>query len=145
MFTNMKITGIETEKGQEIECKAVIIIYIRYFFNAVMHTGKSQVKGGRIGEKAASGLSEMYDGSWIWNRQTETGTPPRLHFRIHRFRIYGNTARWYSSPTVFMENGQTKIIFLIKNKLTVILHIQMNLLNEILRTDLKILQCLQAE
>ena len=38
-----EITGIETEKGQEIDCKAVIITS-GTFLNAVMHTGKSQVK-----------------------------------------------------------------------------------------------------
>lgn len=79
-----KITGIKTELGYEIGCQSVIITS-GTFLNAVMHTGKSKVTGGRIDEKAANGLSEcMLDLGFITGR-LKTGTPPRLDIRTIDF------------------------------------------------------------
>ena len=71
------ITGIKTELGFELKCKSVIITS-GTFLNAIMHTGKSQVEGGRIGEQSATGLSECLLGLGFETGRLKTGTPPRL-------------------------------------------------------------------
>jgi tRNA uridine 5-carboxymethylaminomethyl modification enzyme len=71
------IKGIITENGNEIKCKAVIITS-GTFLNAVMHTGKNQTEGGRLGEGSATGLSECLLGIGFQTGRLKTGTPPRL-------------------------------------------------------------------
>lgn len=74
---NFKIKGIKTEKGNYYKSKSVIITS-GTFLNAIMHTGKSQVSGGRIGEKSATGLSECLLEMGFVTGRLKTGTPPRL-------------------------------------------------------------------
>lgn len=71
------IKGVKTLNGYHIKCKAVIITS-GTFLNAVMHTGNSQVQGGRIGEKSATGLSECMRYLGFETGRLKTGTPPRL-------------------------------------------------------------------
>ncbi len=73
-----KATGIKTNLGYEIECKAVIITS-GTFLNAVMHTGINQTHGGRIGEQSATGLSECLMNFGFELGRLKTGTPPRLN------------------------------------------------------------------
>lgn len=72
-----KITGIKTKLGYAITCSCVIITS-GTFLNAIMHTGKSQVEGGRIGEKSATGLSDCMMSLGFKTGRLKTGTPPRL-------------------------------------------------------------------
>jgi tRNA uridine 5-carboxymethylaminomethyl modification enzyme len=71
------IKGVKTELGRELACRSVIITS-GTFLNAVMHTGKSAVTGGRIGEKSATGLSECMMTLGFETGRLKTGTPPRL-------------------------------------------------------------------
>lgn len=71
------ITGIITEDGEKIDCKSVIITS-GTFLNAIMHTGKSNIEGGRIDEKAATGLSDNMRSLGFETGRLKTGTPPRL-------------------------------------------------------------------
>ncbi len=71
------VTGIKTEQGEEINSKSVIITS-GTFLNAVMHTGKANTEGGRIGEKSATGLSECMLSLGFETGRLKTGTPPRL-------------------------------------------------------------------
>jgi len=75
--SKFKIKGITTELGQNIDCSSVIITS-GTFLNAVMHTGKSQVEGGRMGEESATGLSECMMNLGFETGRLKTGTPPRL-------------------------------------------------------------------
>ncbi|MCB0728036.1 MAG: tRNA uridine-5-carboxymethylaminomethyl(34) synthesis enzyme MnmG [Ignavibacteriae bacterium] len=78
-FSKFKYTvsGIITENGEKIDCKSVIITS-GTFLNAIMHTGKTNVAGGRIDEKAATGLSENMRSLGFETGRLKTGTPPRL-------------------------------------------------------------------
>ncbi|MEP7147147.1 MAG: tRNA uridine-5-carboxymethylaminomethyl(34) synthesis enzyme MnmG, partial [bacterium] len=73
-----KIKGVTTESGNDINCSSVIITS-GTFLNAIMHTGKTNVKGGRIDEKSATGLSECMLNLGFETRRLKTGTPPRLN------------------------------------------------------------------
>jgi tRNA uridine 5-carboxymethylaminomethyl modification enzyme len=72
-----EIKGIKTELGYEITCKAVVITS-GTFLNAIMHTGTTQIEGGRIGEKSAKGLSDNMLEMGFTTGRLKTGTPPRL-------------------------------------------------------------------
>lgn len=72
-----EVKGVKTENGKEYLCKSVIITS-GTFLNAVMHTGKSRVEGGRIGEMSATGLSECMRFLGFETGRLKTGTPPRL-------------------------------------------------------------------
>jgi tRNA uridine 5-carboxymethylaminomethyl modification enzyme len=74
---NKKIVGIKTLKGIEIKCKA-LILSAGTFLNGLMHTGLSSVKGGRFGEKPATGLTESLLNMGFVSGRLKTGTPPRL-------------------------------------------------------------------
>ena len=71
------INGIKTEGGRIINCSSVIITS-GTFLNAIMHTGKSNIEGGRLGEKSATGLSECMKSLGFETGRLKTGTPPRL-------------------------------------------------------------------
>lgn len=71
------IQGIKTELGYEINCKSVVITS-GTFLNAIMHTGTTQMEGGRIGEKSAKGLSDNMLEMGFTTGRLKTGTPPRL-------------------------------------------------------------------
>lgn len=72
-----KVDGVITEKGERVNCRAVIITS-GTFLNAIMHTGLKNVEGGRYGEKAAKKLSKSLINQGFITGRLKTGTPPRL-------------------------------------------------------------------
>ncbi len=72
-----KITGVRTESGTEIKCKALIVAS-GTFLNGIMHTGLNPVIGGRYGEPAAHGLTRSFLDMGFLVDRLKTGTPPRL-------------------------------------------------------------------
>ncbi len=71
------VMGIKTSLGYDINCKAVVITS-GTFLNAIMHTGATQIEGGRIDENSAKGLSENMLEMGFSTGRLKTGTPPRL-------------------------------------------------------------------
>lgn len=74
---NNKIQGIRTFKGNEIKCKSLIVCS-GTFLNGLMHTGLNSTKGGRYGERPATGLTESLIKMGFVSGRLKTGTPPRL-------------------------------------------------------------------
>ncbi len=74
---NGKVVGIETEAGDVITGKTVIICS-GTFLGGLIHIGTSQVKAGRRGEKAAYLLSDSLKELGFEVGRLKTGTPPRL-------------------------------------------------------------------
>lgn len=72
-----KIKGIKTENGLSINCRCVIITS-GTFLNAIMHTGKTSMVGGRYGEPSSTGLSYCLKKIGFQTGRLKTGTPPRL-------------------------------------------------------------------
>jgi len=81
-----KIQGIKTSKGIEIGCKA-LIISSGTFLNGLMHTGLTSNKGGRFGEKPATGITEALVSLGFETGRLKTGTPPRLAKKSINFDI----------------------------------------------------------
>lgn len=69
--------GIVTDDGVAIEAKAVVIT-TGTFMNAVMHLGLKQISGGRVGDKATTGISDQLRSVGFKVTRLKTGTPARL-------------------------------------------------------------------
>jgi tRNA uridine 5-carboxymethylaminomethyl modification enzyme len=72
------IRGVELAGGGSLEAEAVVVTP-GTFLNGVMHVGDRTFAGGRVGEKASSGISEFLGGLGFRFVRLKTGTPPRIH------------------------------------------------------------------
>jgi tRNA uridine 5-carboxymethylaminomethyl modification enzyme len=84
LVENDKIAGIETEDGEKILGKTVIICS-GTFLGGLIHIGEKQTVAGRRGEKAAYKLSDSLRQSGLELGRLKTGTPPRLDSRTIDF------------------------------------------------------------
>jgi tRNA uridine 5-carboxymethylaminomethyl modification enzyme len=74
------VTGVITGMGLQIQSKAVILTN-GTFLNGIIHIGGKQFGGGRVGEKAATGITEQLIQLGFDHGRMKTGTPPRLDGR----------------------------------------------------------------
>ena len=74
---NDTIFGVETESGEFIGAKAVVVA-TGTFLGGLIHIGQKQIQAGRIGEKAAYRLSDSFRSLGFELSRLKTGTPPRL-------------------------------------------------------------------
>lgn len=72
--------GVITGMGLEIKAKSVVLTN-GTFLNGLIHIGTKQFGGGRIGEKASSGLTEQLVELGFESGRMKTGTPPRVDGR----------------------------------------------------------------
>lgn len=80
MIEQDRVVGVCTGMGQEIRCKRVVLTN-GTFLNGIIHIGTKQFGGGRIGEKAASGITEQLVSLGFESGRMKTGTPPRVDGR----------------------------------------------------------------
>ncbi|HZK06805.1 MAG TPA: tRNA uridine-5-carboxymethylaminomethyl(34) synthesis enzyme MnmG [Bacteroidales bacterium] len=80
MVKDNRVTGVKTAMGQEISAKSVILTN-GTFLNGIIHIGKKQFGGGRIGEKASMGLTEYLVKLGFESHRMKTGTPVRVDGR----------------------------------------------------------------
>lgn len=84
LVENDTVVGVETYLGVQFKARAVILT-TGTFLNGLMHIGKTKLKGGRISEPAAYGLTEsLQEYGFTWDRM-KTGTPARLDGRTINF------------------------------------------------------------
>ncbi len=74
------ITGVETQSGQQIPCKSVILTS-GTFLNGTIHIGEKQFGGGRSGERASTGITASLEKLGLKYGRLKTGTPPRIDGR----------------------------------------------------------------
>lgn len=72
--------GIVTGMGNEIRAKAVVLTN-GTFLNGIIHIGEKTFGGGRMAEKAATGITEQLVELGLESDRLKTGTPPRLDGR----------------------------------------------------------------
>jgi tRNA uridine 5-carboxymethylaminomethyl modification enzyme len=75
-----KASGVVTGLGHIIHSKAVIITS-GTFLNGVIHIGEKRFGGGRVAEKAATGITEQLVSLGFESDRLKTGTPPRIDGR----------------------------------------------------------------
>ncbi len=80
LIENNTVVGVQTGMGMKIYSKAVILTN-GTFLNGLIHIGEKQFGGGRMGEKAATGITEQLVQLGFESGRMKTGTPPRVDGR----------------------------------------------------------------
>jgi tRNA uridine 5-carboxymethylaminomethyl modification enzyme len=80
IIKNDRVHGVITGLGHEISGKAVIITS-GTFLNGVIHIGEKKFGGGRVAEKASTGITEQLVAHGFESSRLKTGTPPRVDGR----------------------------------------------------------------
>jgi tRNA uridine 5-carboxymethylaminomethyl modification enzyme len=75
-----RVFGVKTGLGHEIKAKAVVLTN-GTFLNGVVHIGEKNFGGGRMAEKAATGITEQLVNQGFESDRLKTGTPPRIDGR----------------------------------------------------------------
>ncbi|MBW7870451.1 MAG: tRNA uridine-5-carboxymethylaminomethyl(34) synthesis enzyme MnmG [Flavobacteriia bacterium] len=75
-----KVIGVKTGIGLTIKAKSVILTN-GTFLNGLIHIGEKNFGGGRMGEKAATGITEQLVSLGFESGRMKTGTPPRVDGR----------------------------------------------------------------
>ena len=80
------VTGVKTRMGIEFKAKSVVLTN-GTFLNGLIHVGKVQIGGGRIGEPASFGMSEQLRDFGFKTNRMKTGTPVRIDARSVDFSL----------------------------------------------------------
>ncbi len=72
--------GVITGLGHEIKAKSVVLTN-GTFLNGIVHIGEKNFGGGRMAEKAATGITEQLVSLGFESDRLKTGTPPRIDGR----------------------------------------------------------------
>lgn len=81
---NKTIKGVFTKTGSYFKTK-IIILTNGTFLNGLIHIGKTNFQGGRIGEMPSIGLSDQLMGLGFQISRMKTGTPVRIDGRTVNF------------------------------------------------------------
>lgn len=80
LVKNKRVYGVITGLGHEIKAKSVVLTN-GTFLNGVIHIGEKQMGGGRMAERAATGITEQLVSLGFETDRLKTGTPPRIDGR----------------------------------------------------------------
>ena len=80
VLEEMKVVGVETSFGTRFYSKGVILTN-GTFLNGLMHIGFKNIKGGRSGDQASTGLSEQLGKLGFSVERMKTGTSARVDGR----------------------------------------------------------------
>ncbi len=80
LVKNGKCNGVRTGLGHEIKAKSVVLTN-GTFLNGIVHIGEKNFGGGRMAEKAATGITEQLVSLGFESDRLKTGTPPRIDGR----------------------------------------------------------------
>src|ERR1700752_123911 len=75
-----KCTGVVTGLGHEIKAKSMVLTN-GTFLNGIVHIGEKNFGGGRMAERAATGITEQLVSLGFESDRLKTGTPPRIDGR----------------------------------------------------------------
>ncbi len=75
-----EVKGVVSGLGHHIYSKTVVLTN-GTFLNGVIHIGEKNFSGGRVSEKAASGITEQLVSLGFESNRLKTGTPPRIDGR----------------------------------------------------------------
>ncbi len=80
IIENNQVKGIKTSLGISIFAKTVVLTN-GTFLNGLIHIGDKQFGGGRAGESASFGITEVLTSAGFEAGRMKTGTPPRVDGR----------------------------------------------------------------
>lgn len=88
LIENGEACGVRTGMNVEFRAKAVVLTN-GTFLNGLLHIGRTQLRGGRIAEPSATGLTEQLISLGIQSDRMKTGTPVRIDGRSVHFDEMG--------------------------------------------------------
>ena len=77
---NNRVTGVTTGMGVEFRGKTVVLT-TGTFLSGLIHIGRKQFGGGRMGESASFGITKQLEDFGFESGRMKTGTPPRVDGR----------------------------------------------------------------
>lgn len=80
IIKNDKVSGVITGLGHEIHSTTVVVTS-GTFLNGIIHIGEKKFGGGRVAEKASTGITEQLVELGFESDRLKTGTPPRIDGR----------------------------------------------------------------
>lgn len=75
-----RVVGVKCAMGNMFYGNTVIVT-AGTFLNGIIHIGRKQVGGGRMGEKASTGITAQLESLGFESGRMKTGTPPRIDGR----------------------------------------------------------------
>jgi tRNA uridine 5-carboxymethylaminomethyl modification enzyme len=81
---NGRVVGLITSLGIKFYARAIILT-VGTFLNGIIHVGRAQLAGGRMGEMSSIGLTEQLIELGFESGRMKTGTPPRFDGRTVNF------------------------------------------------------------
>ena len=84
IIENDTVKGVKTQLGMTFKSKAVILT-AGTFLEGLIHVGRSQARGGRLGDMASYGLSAQLADAGFEVGRMKTGTPARIDGRSVNF------------------------------------------------------------
>jgi len=99
------VSGVKTRLGQEYSARAIILTS-GTFMNGIIHIGDRQFGGGRMGERASTGITASLQKLGFDSARLKTGTPPRIDGRtIDYDKIEEQPGDSEPSPFSFMTDS----------------------------------------
>jgi tRNA uridine 5-carboxymethylaminomethyl modification enzyme len=86
MIEKDQVTGVKTKIGISFRSKTVVLTN-GTFLNGLIHIGRSQMEGGRIGENASYNISDQVNSLGFKTGRLKTGTPVRIDGRSINFSL----------------------------------------------------------
>ncbi len=86
LFLGDSVSGVVTGMGITFHGKTVVLT-TGTFLNGLIHIGKKNFGGGRMGEKASTGITEQLLERGFVSGRMKTGTPPRVDGRSLNYSI----------------------------------------------------------
>ncbi|HMO62355.1 MAG TPA: tRNA uridine-5-carboxymethylaminomethyl(34) synthesis enzyme MnmG [Ferruginibacter sp.] len=80
LIKDKRAVGVITGLGHHIHAQSVVLTN-GTFLNGVIHIGEKKLGGGRVAEKAATGITEQLVELGFESNRLKTGTPPRIDGR----------------------------------------------------------------
>jgi len=81
-----EVTGVVTQLGQTFKARCVILTS-GTFMNGLIHIGERNYGGGRMGERASTGLTGTLHRLGFESGRLKTGTPPRVDGRTLDYAV----------------------------------------------------------
>ena len=81
-----RVAGVATQLGRQFHAGAVILTS-GTFMNGLIHIGERNYGGGRMGERASTGLTGCLEALGFESGRLKTGTPPRIDGRTVDYSV----------------------------------------------------------
>ena len=107
IINNNRAEGVETTSGSKHYGKTVILTS-GTFMNGIIHIGRKQMTGGRMGDRASYGITEQLQSVGFESGRMKTGTPARVDGRSINYDVM-QEQKGDENPTCFSFRKPTKL------------------------------------